>query len=156
MLAHPIRQAMANKASSGRPRLLIAEDDDDIRLGLAELFVDDGFEVVCLENGTRLVDHLQRCIERRQLPDIIVMDHRMPGHCGLEILEGLVYLDQPPPVIVITAFGNVVTAAARALGARAVFDKPFDPDDLRTAVVYWLGAKRRGLHLPSRGGRQRP
>ena len=120
-----------------RRRLVLAEDDDEVRFALAELLVGDGFEVVCVPDGHRLVDYLSRCEQEDRLPDVIVTDHRMPGYTALDVLKGLRDAHWRVPVIVITAFGPDVREPARALGASAVFDKPFDPDDLRTAVLYW-------------------
>ncbi|MEZ4272167.1 MAG: response regulator [Myxococcota bacterium] len=128
-----------------RPRVAIAEDDDDVRCGLAGLFAQDGFEVSCVADGELLVDHLEWCRQNERLPDILILDHRMPGYCGLEVLDGLKSLNWRTPVIMISAFGAEILEAARTLGACAVFEKPFDPDDLRTAVAYWIGSKRQHI-----------
>ncbi len=59
----------------------------------------------------------------------------MPGWNGLAVLQHLRREDWAMPFIVITAFGDEDThQEASRLGAAAVFDKPFDVDDLRTAV----------------------
>lgn len=123
---------------ANRPQLVLAEDDDEVRLALADLFAHDGFDVTCVSDGELLVDHLGRCEARHQLPDVIVTDHRMPGYSSLDILEGLRLAGWNVPVLVITAFGREVQDLAENLGARAVFEKPFDPDDLRTAVLHWI------------------
>ena len=122
------------------PLLVLAEDDDDLRSALGDLLAVDGFEVASVRDGTRLVDLMARCAEGRRMPEVIVTDHRMPGISGIEVLERLRRRGIKVPVIVITAFGEEVGDIARALGANAVFEKPFDPDDLRTAVlcsVHW-------------------
>jgi DNA-binding NtrC family response regulator len=60
----------------------------------------------------------------------------MPAFSGLEVLADLRSKNTTLPVILITAFGDRQThAEALALGAYAVFDKPFDVDDLRTALM---------------------
>lgn len=135
----PVRDDARTVPSVAPPRVTIAEDDDDVRAALAGLFARDGFDVTHLADGNALVEHLMRSREQDQVPDLVILDHRMPGWCGLEILEAMQATGWRLPVIVITAFGPEVTDPARALGARAVFEKPFDPDDLRTAVYYWLG-----------------
>lgn len=123
--------------SKGRQpyRLTIAEDDDDIRDTLAQLFTEDGFEVTPVANGELLVQHLET---RRQVPDMLILDHRMPGYSGLDILRVLHKWRWEVPVIMITAFGKDVFPVARSLGACAVFEKPFDHDDLRAAVRFYL------------------
>jgi DNA-binding NtrC family response regulator len=63
--------------------------------------------------------------------DLVISDIRMPGLSGLEILEGLSKREDFPPFVLITAFGDAAThAAAEQNGALALFDKPFDIDDL--------------------------
>jgi DNA-binding response OmpR family regulator len=124
--------------STGQPyRLTIAEDDDDIRDALARLLTQDGFEVTQVVNGELLVQQLES--ESHQL-DMLILDHRMPGYSGLDILRVLHKWGWDIPVIMITAFGKEVFPVARSLGACAVFQKPFDHDDLRTAVYFYLGA----------------
>jgi DNA-binding NtrC family response regulator len=70
---------------------------------------------------------------------LIISDVRMPGVSGLDVLATLRREDWSTPVILMTAFGDLETRAeARRLGAKALFDKPFDVDDLRTAVSWFL------------------
>jgi two-component system response regulator (stage 0 sporulation protein F) len=118
-------------------RLTIAEDDDDIRDTLARLFTEDGFEVTQVASGELLVQHLEG---KSQSPDMLILDHRMPGYSGLDILRVLHKWEWDIPVIMITAFGKEVFPLARSFGACAVFEKPFDHDDLRTAVHFYLGS----------------
>jgi two-component system, response regulator, stage 0 sporulation protein F len=67
--------------------------------------------------------------------DVLISDIRMPGVNGMRILEGIQELPGIAPVILITAFGDQTTHdAARRWGAKAVFDKPFDVDDLLQSV----------------------
>jgi DNA-binding NtrC family response regulator len=131
-----LERGPAARLSSGtRPLIYLAEDDDDLRITLAELFAYDGFAVRAAPDGGTIFDWLFR--ERRpcmRLPDVIVTDHRMPGYCALDILECLVEVQWTIPVIVITAYGPELRSMARALGACAVFEKPFDPDALRRAT----------------------
>ncbi|MCU0620491.1 MAG: response regulator [Gemmatimonadales bacterium] len=90
-------------------------------------------------DGTKALDEMATGLLRPDSPgppDIVVSDIRMPGKTGLELLAGLRRADWATPVILITGFGDRHTLAeAQRLGAAAVFDKPFDVDDLRTAVL---------------------
>jgi DNA-binding NtrC family response regulator len=71
--------------------------------------------------------------------DLVISDERMPGMAGLEVLDALRRAGWPTPFILITGFGDQAThASARRLGASAVFDKPFDLDDLRKTVLQLL------------------
>lgn len=131
------RGAAARLDSGSRPLLYVAEDDDDLRETLAEMFARDGFAVRAAPDGSTMFDWLFR--ERRpsgRLPDVIVTDHRMPGYCALDILECLTEVRWTIPVIVVTAYGPELRGMARALGASAVFEKPFDPDALRLAALH--------------------
>ena len=96
-----------------------------------------GYEVTECENGIQLLDRLAAFLlpPSGEAYDLVVSDDRMPGVTGLEVLQGLCGCENAPPVLLITAFGDEQTheSAAQA-GAVAVFDKPFDLDDLMAKV----------------------
>ena len=125
--------------TSGRARILLAEDDDEMRHLLAVALGRDGYEIIEARDGTEAVGYLYPLVFRGSAaapPDLIITDMRMPGWTGIRILEMVRAGHVPTPVILITAFGAAEThTAARHLGAAAVFDKPFDVDDLRAAVL---------------------
>lgn len=129
-----------------RPMIWIAEDDDDIRETLTALFAFDGFVVRAAMDGARMFQWLF-CEHRHgaRKPDVIITDHRMPGYCALDILESLGKRMWTIPVIVITAYGSEVQGLARLHGARAVFHKPFEPDDLRMATMHCINWNTRSL-----------
>lgn len=118
-------------------RILLAEDDDELRGVLARALGQAGCAVTECRHGLDLLDQLS-CLDTPAEPedfDLIVSDIRMPGVTGLSVLEGLSELDQAPPVILITAFGDEEThAAAKRLGAIAMIDKPFELEDLLSRV----------------------
>jgi CheY-like chemotaxis protein len=122
-----------------RPRrVIVADDDPDMRELLASTLRHDGYEVIEIADGSELFQTVRSWLRHGdgQGLDAIVTDNRMPAFSGLEVLAELRSVDTRLPVILITAFGDGNThAAARALGACAVFDKPFDVDDLRTALL---------------------
>lgn len=123
----------------GKRRVLVAEDDPEMRAMLVAALAADGFEVDAVASGTELRDRLAPWLERSPDPprcDAIVTDVMMPGMTGLEILAGLAGVRRRPVVVVITAFGDRRTHdRAAALGALCVLDKPFDIDDLRTILL---------------------
>jgi CheY-like chemotaxis protein len=120
-------------------RLLIAEDDDEIRWCLVDLFAQRGFELHAVPNGVELLDYLASSIlldRSKPAPDVIISDIRMPGMNGLGILEGLRGAGWMTPVILVTAFGDGETRSrAMRIGATGFFDKPLDLPELREAVV---------------------
>ncbi len=115
------------------PRILIAEDDAEMRRLLTWRLRNAGFETVECTDGWQLLDHLGNPVLSGEPDDydLIVSDIRMPGVTGLEVLEGIHEAEWFVPMILITAFGNEdVHRRARELGAAGMFDKPFDIDNL--------------------------
>jgi DNA-binding response OmpR family regulator len=126
-------------------RLLLAEDDLDLRQMVAGALRADGYEVVEARDGGRLLVEIGTAYLHEtpaEAFDLLISDVRMPVCNGLQILEGLRLAHWRTPAIVMSAFGDEVTRdRVESLGA-AYFDKPFDLDDLRTAVIYMLQKKR--------------
>jgi CheY-like chemotaxis protein len=124
-------------------RILVAEDDPDLRMLIAAALGRDGHDIVTAADGTEILELLAATIgepESTRQFDLIVSDVRMPGWSGLDVLAGLRHYPLVPPVVLITAFGDEqLHADARRLGAVATLDKPFDVDDLRAVVGATLG-----------------
>jgi CheY-like chemotaxis protein len=124
--------------SGSRPSILVAEDDAPFRDLLVRAFEQAGCDVIAIAHGGEFIDYLakaRRGVGSCRMPRVIVTDIRMPGLSGLDVLHGLRVAQFPAAVIVITAFGSPETREqALALGAHAVFDKPFEIDDLVESV----------------------
>ena len=115
------------------PRILVAEDDAEMRRLLVWNLHKAGFDVVECGDGWELLDHLGNPVLSGEPDDfdLIVSDIRMPGVTGLEILEGIHDTEWFVPMILITAFGSEqVHREAEEYGAAGMFDKPFEIDDL--------------------------
>lgn len=114
----------------------MAEDDSELRSLLTSLLRRDGFDVTDAPDGTAVRELLHAVAEGRAVtPDLVVMDIRMPGCSGIELLGELRRAGWSAPVVLMTAFGDAaVHRDASAAGANAVLDKPFDLDDLRREV----------------------
>jgi DNA-binding response OmpR family regulator len=119
-------------------RVLLVEDDDDLRAVIAERFRAAGFDVVEVDDGTGMAEYLAESLQspqRRADVDLLVSDVPTPGLMALEILQGARGLPSGTPVILMTAFGDEATHdRALGLGAAAVFDKPFDVGALVAAA----------------------
>ena len=127
----------ATAAEKVVPRILLAEDDDEMRRLLAQALCAAGYEVIQCRHGMDFLKRLESFIISKGTLDfeLIISDILMPGLTGLEILEDLHDYKGFPPMILITAFGDEnIHRKAKQLGAAAMFDKPFEIDDLLSKV----------------------
>ncbi|MGH7440931.1 MAG: response regulator [Polyangiaceae bacterium] len=137
----PVREADGAPRLSRQARILVAEDDDEMRRLVAEALRKDGYDVLAISDGRQLLSALAGDLPDRRGDshwDLVVSDVRMPGPSGLRILEQVRAARWQIPFILMTAFGDTTMhVRARALGA-VLFDKPFDVTKLRTAVASLL------------------
>jgi CheY-like chemotaxis protein len=111
------------------PRILLAEDDPDMRRLVAAMLRRDGYQVAQVSSGVSMLRRMPESF------DAIVSDIQMPDLTALEVLEALRCRDITTPVVLMTAYGSDdARNEAEALGAFAVLDKPLDWSALRTTV----------------------
>ena len=127
------------------PRVLLAEDDIDLRESLSEALTTSGYQVTQASSGDELLERLWEGSHQETNFDLIVSDVSMPGLTGLQVLEGLRDDFEPnigqTPIIIITASPErEVRDEARDLRA-AVFAKPFEVDELIAHADLVLGRK---------------
>ncbi len=114
-------------------RILIAEDDADLRDLLQDELEDAGYETVVAIDGRSAMTRIEH--ERERI-DLLITDMRMPGLAGDELLNAMRTHRSEAPVIAITAFGSVEQAVEMVkAGAFQYLTKPFDTDDLLRAVA---------------------
>jgi CheY-like chemotaxis protein len=120
-------------------RVLVAEDAADIRALVVVALRGMGYEIIEARSGGELLEELGDGIlsgDPATRPDVIVSDIRMPGVTGMEVLAGLRQAGWETPIVLMTAFvDGEIREEAERLGVDAFFAKPFDIDDLLTAVV---------------------
>lgn len=111
-------------------RIVVAEDEALIRLDLAEMLEDAGYEVVGqAADGAEAVELVQA-----ERPDVVIMDIKMPVLDGLSAAEKL-HEERIAPVVMLTAFSDRdLVERARDAGVMAYVVKPFTLDDLRPAI----------------------
>jgi two-component system response regulator AtoC len=119
-------------------RVLVAEDDFDMRAMIAAALRADGYEVVEAANGIELLDAIATgLISRRREDtfDVVLSDVRMPRVNGIDVVTRLRRAKWSVPVVIMTASGDeTFLAHLRELGIR-LLEKPFDLDDLRGAIA---------------------
>jgi DNA-binding response OmpR family regulator len=134
----PYVQLPDERVSARAPtRVFVAEDDPDMRSLIKQALIKDGYEVGEAVDGVDLLDMLQKALALPLMrPDVIVMDVIMPRHSGFGVLAALRRANWKTPVIMMSAIGEEsICRKAKELGAAAFLKKPFDMDDLRTAVL---------------------
>ena len=130
-------------AEVAAPRILLAEDDAAMRAMLAQALRRDGYDVIEVHDGGELLMRIEQAMGHGDTDrpfDLVISDVRMPYLSGVEVLAELWRIDSlSTPVILITAFGDPsLHEEAQQLGAVAVIDKPFELEDIRTAVRYYM------------------
>ena len=126
-------------------RILVAEDDREMRRLVIEELRRDGHDVVDATDGGQLLLRITDFYRLRPTPDpidLILTDIRMPVCSGFDIIQGLRDANWMTPVILMTAFGDDdARTRARALGA-VLLDKPFEMSVLRAHVRALLRGDR--------------
>lgn len=116
-------------------KILVVDDDGDLRHALAEALGDDATEVVEACNGTEAEQILYADAAEGRPFDLLVTDIRMPGRTGLEVLRNLRARGSTMPVILMSGFADAAAITEGTTMQRALlFAKPFDVDDLRTVI----------------------
>jgi two-component system response regulator PilR (NtrC family) len=146
-------------AHAGRPRVLVAEDDDDFRMLLRDELGRDGLEVVdCASapEATRRREWIDAMAGNPWSLDVVVTDVYLGESDGLSLLQGVAEAGLDVPVVLISAFGDL-TARARAgeLGAAAFIDKPLEMGMLRNLVDQLACERRRRVRERAQVARQR-
>jgi two-component system, sensor histidine kinase and response regulator len=131
-----------------RQTLLIVDDEEGPRQSIRIVFKDD-YKILMAENGKTAVE-----LARQHPIDAAVLDIRMPGMSGIEVLNALKEIDPTTEVVMLTAYETLETARqALRLGACDYLNKPFDIATLRDAIR--TAMERRYLSLQIRASNRR-
>ncbi|WP_432734952.1 DVU0259 family response regulator domain-containing protein [Maridesulfovibrio sp. FT414] len=114
-------------------KILIVDDDQDIRSYLSELFTDNGYTTVTAEDGSVAVE-----VADKERPDLITLDLEMPSEWGPRFYRKLTQNDELKriPVIVISGLNANKYAIPKAV---ATLTKPFDAEELIKIVKETIG-----------------
>ncbi len=113
------------------PRVVVAEDDDDMRAVMCELISGLGVEVAPASSGGDLV----RLLTDDGPIDLVVTDVRMPWMTGYNVALSARNSGMRVPIIIVTAFpDDVLAAQVERLGSAVLLAKPFRPEELLSLV----------------------
>jgi len=116
------------------PRLLVVDDDNAFRLSTAALLRADGHDVDVAADATGAVQAL-----RARAYDLVLLDLRMPGIDGIQLVETLRVWGESVPILMISGYGTVESAVrAMHLGTDDFLTKPVEPDVLSARVAELL------------------
>jgi len=125
------------ESSASSARIIVAEDDFEMRRLVADCLRKEGYEVHEVADGAELLLRIEDSFFLRSAPapvDLVVTDIRMPVYTGLELVKAMREAGLTMPAIIMTAFGTTETREqAEALNA-VLLDKPFKLEELRTLV----------------------
>ena len=120
-------------------RILIAEDEPQLRMGIALSLKTNGYEVTETVNGMDALEVIIRMKNSDTPFDLLVCDIQMPKMSGEELLAKLKTLRVILPALVITGYGEKeLLVRLMRVGCRDFMDKPFEPDTLCTKVAVML------------------
>ena len=111
-------------------KILIVDDQQGIRLLLNEVFKNEGYETFLASNGAEAIQY----IENTKL-DCVLLDMKIPGMNGLEILKYIKNLFASLPVVMMTGHSDMdIICNAKELGANHFFTKPFDIFEVKDTI----------------------
>jgi DNA-binding NtrC family response regulator len=122
-------------------KVLIVDDDNDLRAVVGDVLKEEGFEVSEAKDGVTALGAI-----KKNMPDAVLLDLKMPGLDGIEVMQEIRKIDSRIPVIIMTAHGDIPTAvAAIQKGAYDFTIKPPDFDKLIIALK--RAVERRKLEI---------
>src|ERR1700730_7013201 len=120
-------------------KILIVDDETGIRESLEGVLADEGYEVATVESGEECL----KLVRRAHTFDVVLLDIWLPGIDGLDTLEKIRELDNPPEVIMISGHGTIETAVrATKLGAYDFLEKPLSIDKTLILVKNAIESKK--------------
>ena len=118
--------------------ILIIDDDDQLRKSFEKLMIEEGYRVRTAVSGEAGLQAV-----RVEVPDLVILDMRLPGMGGLETFREIHALEPKLPVIIMTAYGTTETAIeATKCGAFDYVLKPFDIPEMLVLIAKALEAGR--------------
>src|SRR5262249_10436448 len=116
--------------SGPTPTVFVVDDDDDVRVSIAELLRSAGLQAEAFATAQEFLSR-----ERGEGPTCLVLDLQLPGMGGLDVQRELAASGNSMPIIFVTAHGDIpTTVSAMKSGAAEFLTKPFEDDHLLEVV----------------------
>jgi nitrogen regulation protein NR(I) len=118
--------------------VLIIDDDDQLRKSFVKLLTEEGYSVESAPSGEAGLRSVQK-----EVPDLVVLDMRLPGMNGFETFQAIHEIEPKLPVIIMTAYGTTeIAIEATKIGAFDYILKPFDIPEMLKVIGQGLEAGR--------------
>jgi DNA-binding NtrC family response regulator len=122
----------------GKGKILVVDDEFDIREGLELLLTSEGYSVELAQNGAEGLQKMEQ-----HAYDLVLLDLMMPDRSGMDVLQEVRQHDRETPIFMITAYGSVEAAvSALKLGASDYFSKPWDNEKLVIEIERMIARRR--------------
>ncbi|AKL96729.1 acetoacetate metabolism regulatory protein AtoC [Clostridium aceticum] len=112
-------------------RILVVDDEKNMRWAIKKALEKEAYKIYEAGNGLEAIEKFQE-----EMPDLILMDLKMPKMEGMEALKKIKEISEKTPVIMITAHGTMESAVeAMKIGALDYISKPFDIEELKVTIA---------------------
>ena len=136
-------------------KLLIVEDDEQLRQSLADAMATRGFRVITAASVAEGLIQIELQIELNG-PAFAIVDLRLPDGCGLTVVEALKRRRPDARIVIQTGYGNIASAVSAAkIGAVDYLTKPVAPDEIASVLLTPEGCKFEAPEHPMTANRMR-
>jgi CheY-like chemotaxis protein len=123
-------------------RILLVDDEEEFRFSAGVALRQAGYRIDVAGDGPEALEKILGSQEGTEPFDLLVLDIRMPGMSGTELIDELRSRDISLPVFVMTCFGDkALLDELEGKGCRALIEKPFRPRDLVDRIASLLGGE---------------
>lgn len=116
--------------------ILIVDDDETDRLGLAAALRSEGYEILVARDGDEALE-----VYLAQRVHVVVTDMVMPGRDGLSLIAAIRNFDPRAAIVAVSGKSKSQLEASKIYGAHSILEKPIDPKALVTAVREAVAAR---------------
>jgi len=125
-------------SQEGAGKVVVIDDEESMREACRQTLEAEGWSAAVAENGSKGLEIL-----RKMAASVVLLDLKMPGMSGIEVLQEIPNIDPSISVIIMTGYGTIdIAVDAMKSGAFDFLTKPFDPDRIVEAVRRGLARNR--------------